>query len=286
MLKYTKMPRNISEYSLMRGVTDFSNLRQFDMYESGYGFINVVATPNFMNELAKKDPVIKELQDGFVHILEGEFRGIDGVPDLTSESGTVTNGVNELQVINNVTEDTSIEISMTYYERSGSLLTKYADTYLRAIKDPNSKAKTYKGLIKDKVITDPGPHHEVFTFLYYVTDNTCRKIEKAYLFTNAQLTTAAHSTLYNSSRDTIQFQEIQLAFRCFPISGDTVNMYANRLLEYQLTTEKSAKKLILDSDTFAYDIYSRTLDKDTASYTREAFKEISPNVIENKYAAK
>ena len=109
MLKYTKMPRNISEYSLMRGVTDFSNLRQFDMYESGYGFINVVATPNFMNELTKKDPVIKELQDGFVHILEGEFRGIDGIPDLTSESGTVTNGVNELQVINNVTEDTSIE---------------------------------------------------------------------------------------------------------------------------------------------------------------------------------
>ena len=50
MLKYTKMPRNISEYSLMRGVTDFSNLRQFDMYESCYGFINVVATPNLMNE--------------------------------------------------------------------------------------------------------------------------------------------------------------------------------------------------------------------------------------------
>ena len=139
-------------------------------------------------------------------------------------------------------------------------------------------------MIKEKIITDPGPHHEVFTFLYYVTDNTCRKIEKAYLFANAQLTTAAHSTLYNSSRDTIQFQEIQLSFRCFPISGNTVDLYANRLLEYQLTTEKAPNRLILDSDEFAYDVYSRTLDKDTASYTKKAFEKIPENMIKSNYS--
>ena len=35
-LNYIKMPRNVSEYTLMKGVTDYSNLKQFDLYETGY----------------------------------------------------------------------------------------------------------------------------------------------------------------------------------------------------------------------------------------------------------
>ena len=146
-LNYIKMPRNVSEYTLMKGVTDYSNLKQFDLYETGYSFLTVVSVPRFMQLLAAQDAKVKNLQDGFVHILEGEFRGLDGIPDITADAGTVTNGVNELQVINNVSMDTSIQVSMSFFERSGSLLTNYLSYYLTGIKDPYSKAKTYHGLM-------------------------------------------------------------------------------------------------------------------------------------------
>ena len=124
-LNYIKMPRNVTEYTLMKGVTDFSNLKQFDLFESGYSFLTVVSVPRFMQLLAAQDTKIKNLQDGFVHIMEGEFRGLDGIPDIQADSGTITNGANELQLINNVTMDTSIQVSMSVYDRSGSLITTH-----------------------------------------------------------------------------------------------------------------------------------------------------------------
>ena len=72
-LNYVKMPRNVTEYTLMKGVTDFSNLKQFDLYETGYALLTVVSIPRFMDILASKDTKIRNLQDGFVHILEGVF---------------------------------------------------------------------------------------------------------------------------------------------------------------------------------------------------------------------
>lgn len=253
-LNYVKMPRNVTEYTLMKGVTDFSNLKQFDLFESGYSFLTVVSVPRFMQLLAEKDPKIKNLQDGFTHILEGEFRGLDGIPDLTADAGTITNGANELQLINNVTMDTSIQVNMSFYERSGSLITNYLNYYLTGIKDPYSKAKTYHGLIGSSV-TDPGPDYEVFTFLYYVTDNTMRNIEKAYLLANAQPITAPNGSLYNPQRGTHDFQELSLTFNTFPIVGDQVNKYAAMMLQNDLTTTDTNRMLVLDSNNYAFDVY-------------------------------
>lgn len=258
-LNYIKMPRNVTEYTLMKGVTDFSNLKQFDLFESGYSFLTVVSVPRFMQLLAAQDTKIKNLQDGVVHIMEGEFRGLDGIPDIQADSGTITNGANELQLINNVTMDTSIQVSMSFYERSGSLFTNYLNYYLTGIKDPYSKAKTYHGLIGSSV-TDPGPDYEVFTFLYYVTDNTMRNIEKAYLLANAQPTLAPNGTLYNPQRGTHDFQEIQLSFNCFPIIGDQVNMYAAMMLQNDLTTTDTSRTLILDSNNYKFDVYGSKVE--------------------------
>ena len=252
-LNYVKMPRNVSEYTLMKGVTDYSNLKQFDMFESGYSFLTVVSVPKFMDILAAQNPDILNLQEGFVHILEGEFRGLSGIPDITGDQGTISNGSNELQILNNVTMDTSIQVTMTVWERSGSLVTKYISQYLTGIKDPYSKAKTYHGLIGAS-INDPGPEYETFTFLYYVTDNTMRKVEKAYLLCNAQPTTAPTSTLYNSQRGTFDFQELDLTFNCYPIVGDMVNKYASMMLQNDLVTTDNKRMLILDSND--YDFYA------------------------------
>ena len=253
-LNYVKMPRSVQEYTLMKGITDYSNLKQFDMFESGYSFLTVVSVPKFMEILATNNTDLRTLQDGFVHILEGEFRGLSGIPDITADQGTITNGSNELQLINNVTMDTSIQVSMTVWERSGSLVTKYISYYLTGIKDPYSKAKTYHGLIGSS-INDPGPDWETFTFLYYVTDNTMRKVEKAYLLCNAQPTTAPTSTLYNSTRGTYDFQELDLSFNCFPIMGDTVNKYASMMLQNDLTTNVPERTLILDSNDYQFWAY-------------------------------
>lgn len=259
-LNYVKMPRSVTEYTLMKGVTDFSNLKQFDLYETGYALLTVVSVPRFMELLAAKDTRVANLQDGFVHILEGEFKNLSGIPDITGSAGTIDNGVNQLQLLNNVEMDTSIQVSMSFYERSGSLITNYLNTYLTGIKDPYSKAKTYHGLVGNE-ITDPGADYEVFTFLYYVTDNTMTKIEKAYLLANAQPISAPNGTLYNFTRGTMDFQEIEVQFNCFPIVGDQVNKYAAMMLENDLSVgETSPRRLILDSNDFRYNVYDSKVE--------------------------
>lgn len=258
-LNYIKMPRNVTEYTLMRGVTDFSNLKQFDLFETGYSFIDVVSVPKFMTLLGARDAKLKNIQDGFVHIIEGEFKGLSGIPDISAGAGSISNGNNELQIINNVTMDTSITVDMSFYERSGSLLNNYLSIYLTGIKDPYTKAKTYHGLIADGIVTDPGPEYEVFTFLYYVTDNTCRKIEKAYLLCNAQPITAPNGTLYSSQKGSIDFQEISIQFNCFPIMGDVPNRYAAMTLQNNLTTN-SSRKIVLDSNDYKFDVYKSKVE--------------------------
>lgn len=265
-LNYIKMPRNVTEYTLMKGVTDFSNLKQFDLFESGYSFLTVVSVPRYMQLLAAQDTKIKNIQDGFVHILENEFRGLDGIPDIQADAGTINNGVNEIQLINNVTMDTSIQVSMSFYERSGSLITNYLNYYLTGIKDPYSKAKTYHGLVGNSV-TDPGPDYEVFTFLYYVTDNTMRNVEKAYLLANAQPTIAPNGTLYAPQRGTHEFQEIQLTFNCFPIVGDQVSKYAAMMLQNDLTTEDTSRRLILDSNDYKFDVYASKVENKDGGFS-------------------
>ena len=258
-LNYIKLPRNVTEYTLMKGVTDFSNLKQFDLFETGYSFITVVSVPKFMEILGQQDARVKNLQDGVTHIIEGEFKGLSGIPDISANAGSISNGNNEMQLINNVTMDTSIQVDMSFYERSGSLLTNYLTYYLTGIKDPNTKAKTYHGLIENGIITDPGSDYETFTFLYYVTDNTCRKIEKAFLLANAQPTSAPLGNMYNSTNGSIDFQEISINFNCFPIMGDTVNKYAAMLLQNDLSTNTN-RRLVLDSNEYRYDVYGSKVE--------------------------
>lgn len=287
-LKYVKQPRNIAEFSLMKGVTDYTNMKQFDLFETSYGFLVVCEVPLFMQELCARNPMLKACQDIFIGVLEGEFKGIDGLPDLTGEAGTITNGVNELQLINNVTLDTSIQVSMTYYERSGMPLTKYLRTYLECIKDPHSKAKTYGGLIKDGVITDPGPEYEVFTLLFYVTDNSCRKLEISWVLADAQPTSAPIGQMSNMQRSDITFPEVNISFNCFPISNDRTNMIAAKMLEYQLSdTTPSNKRLILDSTDYNWNVFDRSIDGANAvSLVKADLDSVATATIASKYGTK
>jgi len=245
---YTIKPKSIAEYKARRGIMDFTQLGAFDQYESGYSFLCVLQMPKFMEALAEQDindvspgasstnsngdvfsSRIKEMNNAFKYMLEYEFRGLSGLTDVTVNTMTLTDGANEAQLINDVVKDTSVSVSMNFFERRGSLITKFTEYYLTGIKDPYSKAKTYHGLIaNDKM--EPSLANEVFTLLYLVTDNTMLSLEKAVLLCNCQLT-KAETSIYDSERGQIGNKELSIEFNCLPITGYEVDKAGSKILK-------------------------------------------------------
>lgn len=248
---YTIRPKNLTQYTALRGVVDFSQIGQFDQFETGYSFLSVIKIPRFLEVLAEQDTGVAQMVNSFRHMLEYEFRGFTGLPNLTSSTFNITDGSNEQEMINNVTRETTVELTSNYYERRGSLITKFSEYYLTGIKDPMSKAKTYHGLIKNGLL-EPGLENEVFTLMYYVTDNTYLRLEKAYLLANVQLTTA-ETSMYDSEKGQISNREIPINFRCFPITGVEVDKAAKTLLEditgVNVTVDDSAGNATYKVDT-------------------------------------
>ena len=242
---YTIKPRNLTQYTAFRGVTDFTQIGQFAQFESGYSFLSVISMPRFMEELGKQDTDIKSLVDSFKHMLEYEFRGLDGLPDLQGETYEITDGINTQRLINKVTFDTAATVTSNYFEKTGGLISKFCELYLTGIKDKMTEAKTYHGLIKNGIL-EPGPENEVFTCLYYVTDNTMLRIERAVLLANCQFTTSRLSDILNSTRGDINNKEISLEWNCFPIMGYEVDKAAASMLQditgVQVTTQNSTTK--------------------------------------------
>lgn len=242
---YTIKPKSIAEYKARRGIMDFTQLGAFDQYESGYSFLCVLQMPKFMELLAEQDITdvspgavgsdtslstrIKEMNNAFKYMLEYEFRGLSGLTDVTVNTMTLTDGANEAQLINDVVKDTSVSVSMNFFERRGSLITKFTEYYLTGIKDPYSKAKTYHGLIANNRL-QPSLENEVFTLLYLVTDNTMLSLEKAVLLCNCQLT-KAETSIYDSERGQIGNKDLSIEFNCLPITGYEVDKAGSKILK-------------------------------------------------------
>ena len=268
--KGLKTPRQLLQYNLMRGVTDFSNLEQWDLYESGYPFLVCVKAPDFLMDLAEKDPNgIGVIINNYIHVLENDFRGIDNIDNIQADAAEITNGIRSIQVINKVNKPSNSNFTMRYYERSGSLLTKAHELYLTGIKDPDTQVKHYHGLIDDYIYgnasnggsrlsgSDPGPHRECFTFMYFLTDNTMTKIERAFLICAAQPTTAPYSDLYVGDKGAIEFKEVSLSFNGFFINNDMVYIKAQKMLMAMRNPNNlSGSRIIVDSNNFAYDAIS------------------------------
>ena len=263
--EYVKKPRDLTSYEAFRGVTDFTNIDQFNQFETGYSFLAVLQMPKFMQVLADQDTYIKTVYDQFKHILEYEFRGLDGLPDIGVENNTITNGVQEINMINKVTEDSAITVSMNYFEKSGSPINKFSELYLTGIKDKRTQAKHYHGLIASGQLP-AGYENEIFTLMYFVTDNTYLELEKAVLLSNCQLTSCKNS-IYNSNKGDIANQELSVEFQCLPITGAKVDQAAKKLLQeitgvqvtqstaktsYQIVAGKNDKIASLNSNGYEY----------------------------------
>ena len=117
-----KEPMSVTSYTLMRGVTDFGNLKQYDLYESGYPFLIVVDYPRFLQKLKDKNDTYKALIENYIHILEYEFRGLDGLDNITADTSELTNGINTLNLITKVNEQSNGAFTMRFTEKSGSVI--------------------------------------------------------------------------------------------------------------------------------------------------------------------
>ena len=238
----TLSPRDLTKFTLFRGVTDFTNLQQFDLYETGYSFLICLDIPKFLSELRIRNDEYKDLINNYRHIIEYEFRGCQGIDAIQSDVNQINNGIDQLSLITRVQEQSGSTFNMSYFERSGSVITKTHELFLRGIKDPRTQMKRYCGLYHARVgseaynrnpnyIQDKGFHNEVFHFLLIVTDNTGLNLEKAYILAACQPTTA-NTDIYNVERGSIQFSELSLAFNGFPITGRIVNAKAIEFLDY------------------------------------------------------
>lgn len=234
---YTITPNTLTKYTALRGVTDFSQIGMFEQYEKGYQFLSVLALPKFME--MSKDDTIKQMNKNIRQTMEMEFRGLDGLPDMTSDTFEISDGINTQRMINKVTQETSVTVSMSYFEKHGSLWAKYIEYFLRGIRDPKTQARTYHGLIADGTLA-PSLENEVFTLMYYITDSTMLRLERSVLLANAQFTTAPMS-MYNGSKDNISNQEQTIEMNCFPIFGSEVDKAAKYLLEHEITGVNVAK---------------------------------------------
>lgn len=242
MKMYTKRARSVGEYARMRGVTDFTNAAQFNLYEKGYSHLFVISRPEYLEKIAETDPEVSNMLRVFTYILEYEFKGLDGIEDISVDSLEVTDGISTMNVVGKVNKQSASEVSMTFTEKSGSVITNFLKYYLEGIKDPRTQAKTYHGLIKYGLMSG-GFEKEVFNLLYVVTDNTMLSIEKSYLLCNAW-PTKAQTSIYNSERGSIEKADIEVSWQCFVVDGPEVDARALDVLAF--VNEKEAVSKVYD----------------------------------------
>lgn len=244
MFDNLKKSKSYTKYNLFQGVTDFGNLEQFNNLDTGLPYISIISQPKYMVKLGATNSDLANLIANAVHIMEKEFKGLDGIEDITAETYEINNGIDSINLINSVKKQSASTISMRFTEKSGSPITRYCELYLTGIKDPRTRIKTYHGLIPGVIPTaDVGPHQEVFTMLYWVTDNTGFEIEKAYLILAGQIT-KAETSIYNGEKGNHDAKEVTVEMNCFIESNAAVYKAAKEQMQ--------AMAIIKNSDSFVY----------------------------------
>lgn len=242
----------------MRGVIDYGNIAQFAQFETGYCFLSVINGPGFANMVndTPKGKGFLNLQKAFISILEKEFKGLDGIDDITSDTMEITDNITSMSLIAKVNQSTNSQISMRFYEKEGALITTYISKYLRMIKDSKTEAKTYGGAITANTAkSEYGPKKEIFNMMYIVTDATCLHVEKAFLILNAQPTSAAFSEIYTADKGEIGNKEVNVTFNAFVVDGSLVNKAASNYLEAMVqTSANTSGKINVNSWDFNWSI--------------------------------
>ena len=260
MFSHLRQPKDVTAYTLYRGTTDFSNLKQFNQFETGYPYLVLVSVPDFITKLAEKNAggPIENIIKNFLHILEYEFKGISGgLENIGTQTGEINNGIQSMNVITRTEQNTAVTISMEYTEKAGSVISRFLELYLRTVKDPATQFKTYGGLIDYDGAAqggfDPdeaGFEHETFSFLYMHTDNTGLLLERAVYYVGC-MPTDAPMDHYNATKGDINFPTVTCNFTAFPIQGEEVDKAASEILEH-INSESNANCVRRNSWNYEY----------------------------------
>ena len=78
---------------------------------------------------------------------------------------------------------------------------------------------------------EPGYENEVFSFMYLVCDNTLMNLEKCIYIVAAQ-PTGAQWDIYNSEKGSIEFKELDVEFKGYPIVGRKINEKGKEFLNW------------------------------------------------------
>lgn len=255
MFNDLKSARDVTRYTLFRGTTDWTQLEQFDMYESGYPYLVMVSIPKFLEIMASKDNEVNTLVESYKHIIEYEFLGFDsGISNIESETQEITNNVQSLNVITKVNAPSASTFSMSYREKSGAPIEKMHEMFLRNVRDPGTTYKTYGGLIgfgQDQIDPkDAGFHKECFSFLYMHTDNTGLLLERAIYWVCCQ-PTSAPTEIFNGTKGEVTFQQITVEYNGIPLMGDAINAQAKKILNW-MNSEANANMVQRNSWNYNY----------------------------------
>lgn len=284
----TKDFKDVTTYRLMRGVPDFGSLVQFNPYETGYAAFIICQMPKFLELLAKYNASYNKLVSNWAHIIEYEFKSFDGLEALSADTIQLGDDLNNINVISKVNMQAASEFSLTYDEKSGSPLTKFAKLYLTGIKDPRTQVKTYHGLIHSNKM-EPGFENEVFTFLFITTDNTMREVENAVLLIGCQLN-SADTDMYNYTKGDISKREVTVKFSGYPVQSSHIDLAAQKMMDFLLSTDAKARQIIVNSDEYNYtgsEQVAKTLERYGApsSYTDGLYKEDVDYSVAKYYVA-
>ena len=256
MFSDLKSARDVTKYTLFRGTTDWTQLQQFDMYESGFPYLIMVSIPDFIKLMADKDSEVNTLVNSYRHIIENEFLGLEsGIEDIGVETQEITNNIQTANVITKVNAPSATSFSMRYREKAGAPIEKMHELYLRSISDPATTFKTYNGLIgfEDGQIQpqDAGFHKECFSFLYMHTDNTGLLLERAIYWVCCQ-PTSAQTEIFNGTKGEVTFQDITVEFNGIPLMGDAINAQAKKILDW-MNNEANENMVVRNSWNYNYE---------------------------------
>lgn len=258
-----KQAKNLTQYKLYKGVTDWGKVEQFNLYESGYGFLYVLDIPRYMRKLAEKSEDMANLVNNYVHCIEYEFKSIDGFNEITVDTLDINNGIEEIKVIGKVNRQAFTEFTMTYTEKTGSVFTRFHEIFLKGIKDTSTQAKSYYGMVGNGEMED-GYENEIFTFLYINTDNTMLRVEKAYLFLACQPINADVG-IYEVTKGDINIREVQLRYHGYMAEGKEIYQKAKQVLDHQNRNIEDGG-IVLNSEAFHYTGIDAIKGKDGTSF--------------------
>lgn len=238
-----KTPRSGYEFASLLGAADLTNLAQFNPFETGYGLLIMLEAPTFIKMAAAKNSDVDNLLTIFTKTIENEFKSFSGIGGYNTETGEIGNGIDSINMITKTSIESSGTFSIPYTEKVGTPLSKFLELVVSGIKDPKSSYKTYLGELENDYSLEPGFEKEVFTFLYIVTDNTGRELERAMLFTGCQPQSVPRSELFDSTKGDVGNVEISIEFSYYAVESNEINVLAKDYLDW-LNNDNNPDKII------------------------------------------